>query len=251
MAGHFINSIFRRLAPGFLFACLAQIAGAQLPPLTVKVELVSSTSNKRNPAGRLSDASDVVVWLVPENRSTEIPKANPSGRVSQMVQRNKEFEPHVLAIRAGTAVQFPNKDHFLHNVFSLYEGKRFDLGFYEAGSAKSVQFDRAGVSFLFCHIHPEMAAAVVAVDTPYFAVTDKNGQAVIAGVPDGGYTLHVWSERSLAEELKKSERTILISQENRNLGPIRIVLNPDFTLVHKNKYGQDYVTPPSVDYSRP
>jgi hypothetical protein len=167
------------------------------------------------------------------------------------VQHNRAFEPHVLAVQVGTVVQFPNKDHFLHNVFSLFDGKRFDLGFYEAGSSKTVKFDRAGVSFLFCNIHPEMTAAVVAVPTPYFAVSDSTGHVTIANVPDGNYVMHIWSEKTLLEQLKQYDKPITISASQRSLPAIRITENPNFSLAHKNKYGQDYVPPSGGAYDHP
>jgi hypothetical protein len=148
-----------------------------------------------------------------------------------------------LVIQVGTPVQFPNKDPFLHNVFSLFDGKRFDLGFYEAGSSKIVHFDRPGVSFLFCNIHPEMSGAVVAVDSPYFGMSDRNGRVAIPNVADGRYQLNVWYERSLPEDLKAASRTVTISDATRSLDPVRVVENPNFTLEHKNKYGQGYIPP--------
>ena len=70
-----------------------------------------------------------------------------------MDQRNETFVPHVLAVTAGTVVDFPNSDRIYHNVFSLSKGARFDLGRYEAGHSKSVRFDRPGVVRVFCEIH--------------------------------------------------------------------------------------------------
>lgn len=194
-----------------------------------------------------ADASGVVVWLSPLSRPS--PPAVPvSGHAPQLVQRNKAFEPHVLVVQAGTTVEFPNKDPFFHNVFSLFNGKRFDLGLYEAGSSKGVRFDRVGVSFLFCNIHEEMSAVIVAVDSPYFALSDRAGQISIANVPDGAYQMHVWYERSPAEDLKALQRLVTISAGKRALEPIELINNPDFTFAHKNKYGEDYVPPPTTGY---
>ena len=175
---------------------------------------------------------------------------NRLAHIPQLVQRNKAFEPHVLVVQAGTLVQFPNKDPFFHNVFSLFNGKRFDLGLYEAGSSKTIRFDRPGVSFLFCNIHEEMSAVIVAVDSPYFGLSDRAGRVAIPAVPDGRFQMHVWYERSLAEDLKTLESTVSISGPTRSLGTIRVIDNPDFTLSHKNKYGEDYVPPPSMGYTK-
>jgi plastocyanin len=214
--------------------------------VTMKVvEMKQGTENA-------SDAANVVVWLDPLDGSKQgVASEAADGQSPQLVQRNKRFEPHILVVRVGTVVQFPNRDPFFHNIFSLYDGKRFDLGLYEAGTTRSVRFDRPGVSFLFCNIHAEMSAAVVAVDSPYFAISDNQGRVKIANVPDGRYELHVWSERGMLENLKNLTHVVEISESSRTLAPLRVMDNPDFTLAHKNKYGQDYVPPPNPGYVQP
>jgi len=227
------------------FGACALLAQTGLPPVSVKVEIVNPKAAKKPVGGKESaDLSNIVIWLTPLAPAASAVSAPPAGHsMPQIAQTNKSFDPHVLVIQVGTPVQFPNKDPFLHNVFSLFDGKRFDLGFYEAGSSKTVHFDRPGVSFLFCNIHPEMSGAVVAVDTPYFGMSDRNGRVTIQNVPDGRYQLNVWYERSLPEDLKAAGRTVSISDATRLLEPVRVVENPNFTLEHKNKYGQDYIPP--------
>jgi plastocyanin len=221
--------------------------------VTADVEIVSPVAGTQTaPARKVTDASNVVAWLTPLDRTTALPAREPSAKpIPQIIQRNKTFEPHVLVVRVGTEVEFPNKDPFFHNIFSLFDGKRFDLGLYEAGSSRTVRFDRPGVSFLFCNIHPEMSAAVVALQTPYFGMSNTRGHLTIPGVPDGRYELNVWYERSSSEDLKRLSREITISESARSLNPIRVVENPHFTPSHKNKYGQDYVPPPNPGYTGP
>jgi hypothetical protein len=236
-----------------LCACaVAVAAGSQEAPVTGKVELVADKAAKATSAshGSPSDASNVAVWLmrIDENGNPQPPGTAPAGPSPQLVQRNKSFEPHVLVVEVGSLIQFPNKDPFFHNVFSLYDGKRFDLGLYEAGTTRSVRFSRPGVSFLFCNIHPEMSAVVVAVDTPYFAVSDSSGRVSIANVPDGRYEMHVWYERSVADSLKALDRAVVISASARSLGTIQVNASSDFKLTHKNKYGQDYTPPANATY---
>jgi hypothetical protein len=237
------------------FGACALLAQTVVPSVTVKVEIVNPQSAKKPTAAKeTSDLSNIVIWLTPLAPSMGVgPPPLPSHSSPQIAQINKSFDPHVLVIQVGTPVQFPNKDPFLHNVFSLFDGKRFDLGFYEAGSSKTVHFDRPGVSFLFCNIHPEMSGAVIAVDTPYFGMSDRNGRVALASVPDGRYQLNVWYERSLPEDLKAAGRTVTISDATRALEPVRVVENPNFTLEHKNKYGQDYIPPANTSpaYNRP
>jgi plastocyanin len=186
------------------------------------------------------DRSDVVVWLTPLDQS---PSAAPEPKLPspRLVQRNKKFEPHVLVVPAGTAVEFPNRDPFFHNVFSLFEGKRFDLGLYEAGSTRTVHFDHPGVSYIFCNIHPEMSAAVLALTTPYYTITKPDGLVRLQGVPTGRYRMQVWYEGSSPDVLKRLAREVTISLENSDLGVLE-VLEDSPVQNHKNKYGRDYDT---------
>ena len=231
---------------GLLLLCLAGGAlKGQQPPVTLQVA-IASRAKEKEPA--VKGDADIVAWLKPLD---PVQKDDPPRKRQTLLQVHKTFEPHVLAVQVGSVVDFPNHDPFFHNVFSLFEGKRFDLGLYEAGATNSVRFDRVGVSYLFCNIHPEMSAVVVSVDTPYYGISDRTGKISIPNVPDGRYEIHYWSERGLPEGLKQLTRTVTISGSNRNLAPVEIAENPNFTTLHKNKYGQDYVPPPSTDYSHP
>jgi plastocyanin len=151
-------------------------------------ELRGSASAGARPAG------DTVVWLDAPGAPAA---ANPPRAV--LDQRNLAFSPRVLVVRTGTLVEFPNNDRVFHNVFSFRDGRRFDLGLYPVGSMKRVLFDRPGLSRVFCNIHPNMAAYVMTVDTPYFARAGETGAFTIAGVPPGTYTYHAWRPGAAAE----------------------------------------------------
>jgi plastocyanin len=139
--------------------------------------------------------ADVVVWL--ESPHAAAPTATTKHVV--LDQRNLQFSPHVLAVQVGTIVDFPNNDRVFHNVFSFRDGKVFDLGMYPAGAVHHVTFDKAGLSRIFCNIHPGMAAYILAVASPYFALSDARGSFAIPSVEPGSYTFHAW--RSGAVEL--------------------------------------------------
>src|SRR5260221_7653591 len=149
--------------------------------MAVQSQAAAKTEKSANPA---PDASEIVVWLNPLDAGTKSEAADASiHKKVQLVQHNKTFQPHVLVVPVGSVVQFPNRDPFFHNVFSLFDGKRFDLGLYEAGSVRNVSFDRAGISYIFCNIHAEMSAVVIALDTPYFGISNRKGEIVIPNVP--------------------------------------------------------------------
>ena len=183
------------------------------------------------------DASRVVEWLVPAIQDPASAR-NDAGKY-QMVQREKRFEPDMLVVPVGSSVTFPNRDPWFHNVFSLYRGKRFDLGLYQAGDSKVVRFDRVGPSYIFCNIHPQMAAVILTVDSKYYGVTDKGGRTTISGVPAGKYRMHVWYENADADALEALTRDVSVG-EDRSLPSITIGVVEHDLRQHKNKYGKDY-----------
>jgi plastocyanin len=229
-----------------LIVC-GSFASAQEATVTADVALVNS-GKKSKPR----KADNVVLWLTPVGGAT-IP-AFPAGTNAdrpRLVQKNKSFEPHVLVVPVGASVEFPNRDPFFHNVFSLFEGKRFDLGLYEAGSTRNVVFDKPGISYIFCNIHSEMSAVVIAVTSPYYGISDRKGRVAISHVPPGRYTLRIWYEDALPEELNKLTREVNISQETSNLGAMRLPAT-NVPPGHENMYGRDYTPslPDSPSYER-
>src|SRR4029077_18105518 len=116
------------------------------------------------PGGPAKDPCRIVIWLTPIDGVRPVSATTDRPRY-RLVQHNKRFEPGLLVVPVGSVVDFPNLDPWFHNVFSLYRGKRFDLGLYQAGAQRSVRFDRIGPSYLFCNIHPEMTGVVLAIDS--------------------------------------------------------------------------------------
>jgi plastocyanin len=116
-----------------------------------------------------------------------------------MDQRNETFVPHVLAITAGTVVDFPNTDRFYHNVFSLSKAARFDLGRYAAGRSKMVRFNQPGIVRVFCEIHSHMNAFVLVFGHPFFSTTDNDGRYRINNVPGGTYNVIAWNEGTTSD----------------------------------------------------
>lgn len=135
-----------------------------------------------------------------------------------MDQRNETFVPHLLAITAGTVVDFPNSDRIYHNVFSLSKTKRFDLGRYAVGHSKSVRFDRPGIVRVFCDIHSHMNAFILVFSHRFFGITDEAGRYAIEGVPPGNYTVLAWYEGSV-----RDQRAVTITSDSR-------VVEADFTV---------------------
>ena len=113
---------------------------------------------------------------------------------ASMAQKDMRFEPSEIVVQKGSTVQFPNLDPFFHNVFSYSKTKKFDLGKYPQGETSYVTFDKTGLIKVFCEIHSSMRAYVHVLETPYFAVSDKDGKFHIENIKKGNYTMHIWQE---------------------------------------------------------
>ncbi|MBI1895121.1 MAG: hypothetical protein HYZ57_12215 [Acidobacteria bacterium] len=187
-----MQAALRRLIPALalMLLCLAVMSAAPEAVGTVK--------------GRVSAAEESragVVWV--DGVSGEYP---PPKQHALMDQQNLRFVPHVLPILVGTTVDFLNSDPLLHNVFSISRAKRFNLGLYPRGQAPSVTFDQPGVIAVLCNVHPEMAAYIVVLRTPFFALTSEDGSFSIHNVPAGEYILRCWLENGSTKQQRISVR---------------------------------------------
>lgn len=231
-----------RVFPVLLTLVLAVLAMAQsrAPEVTVSAHIEFAGAG-----GKGLTTDGIVLWLTPLHGAAAKPTAHGPFR---LVQKNKEFIPHLTVVPVGSSVEFPNLDPFFHNVFSLFNGKRFDLGLYEAGSSRSVRFDREGVSYLFCNIHPEMGAIVLALATPYYAVANASGEVGIASVPPGEYQLHVWGEHVKTAEAGTLLRDVHVGDSDLRLGTIAVEPTAGPASAHKNKFGEDYTPDRAAPY---
>lgn len=184
------------------------------------------------------DYSGVVVWLQPTG-PVRASNTRPAGH-ARMEQHGKRFIPHVLAIQAGEAVEFPNFDPIFHNAFSNFSGQIFDLGLYAPGTSKTITFTRTGIVRVFCNIHPTMSAVIVVLRYPWFAVSRSSGAFSIENVPAGDYVVHVFHERATERTLLALQRRITVTPEGAALAPVTISETGYVEVPHKNKYGQDY-----------
>jgi plastocyanin len=198
-----------------------------------RIELLNPKLKLRNGKG---DASGVVVWLESNgNGHSKVPHIRRT-----LTQKDKRFSPHVVAVPAGSEVDFPNEDPFFHNVFSLYNGRRFDLGLYASGETRPVVFSKPGISYIFCNIHPQMSAVVVALETSFFGVSDVDGRFTINDVPEGKYRLQIWHERSDPEQLAAQTRPLQVTGSVFDLGDIKLDEQGYISRPHRNKFGEDY-----------
>jgi plastocyanin len=155
------------------------------------------------------------------------------GAPKRIEQRNLRFEPDAVVVPVGTLVDFPNLDDVYHNVFSTTPGNEFDLGPYRSGASKQVQIKQAGEVEVYCDIHPDMKAKVLAVPSRFYAEVDGNGVFDISGIPVGRYTLVAWSPVHEPER-----RTIEIRANAKTSADF--TLRPRVARPHLNKSGEPY-----------
>ena len=206
--------------------------------VTGNVVLINSdgtTAKKPNNSG-------VVVWLEPLG-AVASPSAS-SPKTVTMDQRNSTFMPHVLAVQAGTPVDFPNSDPIFHNAYSTYDGQVFDLHLYAPRTSRRVVFRRSGIVRVFCNVHEDMSAVISVLPTPYFMVTGADGRFQIQA-PAGSYRFQVWQEGGQPDSLARLEQRITVGSEDQRLPEIQI-RQGGAQASHKDKYGQQYFSAPDA-----
>jgi len=196
--------------------------------VTVQVRLYEATSGEA-----LKDYSEVVAWLVPM-RTFQTASLNTNPPHYRMMQHDKMFEPHLLVVPEGSIVEFQNRDPWFHDAFSISGNKRFDLGPNRAGRQKTVKFNRNGVAYVFCNLHPQMAAVILTVESPYFGVSDKAGHVSIRNVPPGTYVLHVWYEKASSQALKTLHRPIVLGYNHSCMSTVSIRLGGGLPIASEN-----------------
>ena len=187
------------------------------------------------------DYTGVVVWLEAVDRPAP---AAPAPKRAQMIQRDKRFTPHVIALPLGSTVDFPNFDPIFHNAFSNFSGQPFDVGLYPPGTSRSWVFKRPGIVRVFCNIHPTMSAIIAVLTTPWYTVTPASGLFTMENVPAGEYQLRLFHERAVPENLQALERRIKVPEGGLRLPLISISETGFVPAPHMNKYGRAY--PPEV-----
>lgn len=169
-----------------------------------------------------------VVWLqgYSEAPPTETPK---------LVQKDKRFQPEILAIVAGQSVAFPNDDAVLHNVFSVSKARPFDLGKFRRGTSKSVEFDKTGMVEVFCDIHESMTATLLVLPNRAFGRAAADGSFALKGARPGTWTLRVWHRGAEPASLPVTVEAGKAVSVELELAPSAAAQAP-----HLDKYGRPY-----------
>ena len=204
----------RRVAPVLLAICAAAASRpAAAPATTGRIEgTVRLTAAARGPVASGVYPSRRVTAPVaqsgPEMANVVVFVRNAPARQAvrpvraTIAQKDETFTPRVLAVPAGSTVEFPNFDPYFHNVFSLSRAASFDLGRYPRGGSRSRTFTAPGLVKVYCHIHSHMSASIMVFDHDHFRVPAEDGTFALDGVPAGTWQLSAWHER-IGESLRQ------------------------------------------------
>ena len=202
-------------------------------------------TNSRDAAVRKNkDYSGVVLWLEQVDRTA--PQPLPAPKRILMVQKDRHFQPHVVAIPVGSTVEFPNRDPIYHNAFSSFSGQPFDTGLYKPGTSARQVFKSPGIVQVFCNIHPTMSAIIAVLPTPWYVLSGPTGKFSIPDVPPGEYQLRIYYERALPQNLRVLEHRITVPEEGLTLPLISISETGFIPAPHLNKYGAPYPPVPNA-----
>lgn len=190
-----------RLSTIFLTLCSLTLA------MQVAAATLSGTVESEGKA-----LADVVVAANPTAKNLKLPQAKLKPVSLSLDQKSKEFIPHVLPIKTGTAVFFPNSDDIQHHVYSFSPAKRFEIKLYKGTPAKPIIFNQPGIAALGCNIHDWMLSYVFVTDTPYFAKTDSTGRWSI-DLPEGDYRVSLWHPNAANPEQLPNETVHIPTQQ--------------------------------------
>lgn len=152
----------------------------KLPVLTDPTLLIDEKGNLAN----------VVVTVEVEGTKIE-----PAKEPLVIDQKGCVFEPHVVVLPAGSKVRFVNSDTVTHNVrASSLKNDSFNWVM-TPGQKEEVALAKADRVMIGCDYHPWMSMIVFVTDTPFHAVSAKDGTFSVAGLKPGTYKVKLWHER--------------------------------------------------------
>lgn len=206
-------------------------AGAAGSPVAAQGTVSGQVAISERAGDVTEDLGNVVVVLEPVG--TPRPRLAPTK--GQIGMERRRFSPGVVVVTPGSAVEFPNRDPFDHNIFTNEPGSEFDAGLYGRGESASATFRKVGAVPIYCNIHSRMVGHVVVVGTPYFAQAAADGRWSIPRVPAGRYVLRFWHSRAAV-----ADEELVVPAAGLTHAPVSLDARGFKFIAHKNKFGQDY-----------
>ena len=153
-----------------------------------------------DPAVRIRGNRLKDVWVRIVKGAPEQP-GSPDRTVS-VKQTGCMYEPHLVAMQAGTRLTIENADPVLHNVHAYASGSTLFnrampgpgvISLDKGAALATSKLD--GIVRFKCDVHGWMSGFVGVSHNPYFAVSNDDGSFRIENVPPGKYSLAAWHEK--------------------------------------------------------
>lgn len=124
----------------------------------------------------------------------------------ELDQKGCWYYPHVLGIMAGQKLDVKNSDDTNHNIHVLPAVNReWNMSMPPGAPDLIREFARPEVMVpVKCNVHPWMKAYIGVVNSPFYAVTGKEGTFTLSGLPPGDYNIEAWQEKYGTQDQKVS-----------------------------------------------
>jgi plastocyanin len=120
----------------------------------------------------------------------------PPSQPAVLEQKGCQYKPHVLAMQANQKLNVVNSDETTHNIHPSPNNNREWNMTQPHGMPLEQTFAREEIAIpVKCNVHPWMRGYIAVFKHPYFAVSDKNGNFELKGLPPGTYTITAWQEK--------------------------------------------------------
>ena len=144
--------------------------------------------------------ANVVVYVTDFPADYIVVDAAPAPPV--LTQRGCMYNPHIIALRAGQALEIKNEDQATHNVLAMpSQNPQWNRSETPGAAPIDETFAIPELAIpLRCNVHPWMKSYVFVFSHPYYAVTGKDGQFELKNLPPGTYTIEAWQEKYGVQE---------------------------------------------------
>jgi plastocyanin len=141
-------------------------------------------------------------------------------------QKDFQFIPETVAIRAGDRVKFLNNDKEVHNVRTVHPRHSFNANVLSGSEQVETFREAGGIRLPYqveCAYHSAMRSWIYVFDHPYYQLTRTDGRFRLAKIPQGEYILEMahpagqlrWSRKIHVAAGKTTQLDIVVSPGNR------------------------------------
>ncbi len=160
---------------------------------------------------------NMVMYVYTGRGGSKLPQQSESDKTYELANEKCRFEPRVVVMQVGDTLKITNPDAVGHNAninFLVNTAQNITI---PPGAEKLVKIEKPEPAPIpvVCNIHPWMIAHVVALDHPFAAVTDEDGELEISGLPSGeklAFRLNHEAADGALKEIKIGDETVSVSR---------------------------------------